>query len=214
MRRRAASVADAIGLDSRRVCGCTQVHGSRIVCIDESPAEDRAVPWRMCGECDALVTNLPGIPLLVRVADCVPIVLYDPVRGVVAAVHAGWKGTLAGIASGAVSEMAARYGCRPGDVLAGIGPSIGACCFEVDEDVADLFRAGFNGAGRCMMMNCRATTIDLPEANRLQLLESGLRPDNIEAAGLCTSCRSDVFFSHRGEQGKTGRFGLFAGLRA
>jgi len=214
VRRRVASVADALGLDFRLVCGCTQVHGCRIVRIDEVPPVDRSAPWRMCGECDALVTNLPGITLLVRVADCVPIVLYDPVCGVVAVVHAGWKGTLAGIASAAAQEMASRYGSRPCDLLSGIGPSIGPCCFEVGDDVAAQFRAGFDRAGRCMMMNCRATTINLPEANRLQLLDSGVPPDSIEVAGMCTSCRSDIFFSHRGEQGKTGRFGLFAGLRA
>lgn len=213
VRRRVASVADALGLDGRLVCGCTQVHGSSIACIDEFPPDDPGVPLRMCGECDALVTNLPGITLLVRVADCVPILLYDPVSRVVAAVHAGWKGTLAGIVSAAVREMMSRYGSRPSDLLAGIGPSIGPCCFEVGEDVAGRFRSGFAGAGRCMMMNCRSITIDLPEANRLQLLGSGVLPGNIEVAGLCTSCRSDIFFSHRGEQGKTGRFGLFAGLR-
>ncbi|MBM4311127.1 MAG: peptidoglycan editing factor PgeF [Deltaproteobacteria bacterium] len=213
VRRRAASVADALGLDGGLVCGCTQVHGSSIACIDEPPPDDPGVPWRMCGECDALVTNLPGITLLVRVADCVPILLYDPVHRVVALVHAGWKGTLAGIAAAAVERMRTRYGCRPFDLLAGVGPSIGPCCCEVGEDVAGRFRSGFEGAGRCMMMNCRAITIDLPEANRLQLLGSGVLPGNIEVAGLCTRCRSDVFFSHRGEQGKTGRFGLFAGLR-
>ncbi len=214
VRRRIASAAGDLGVDPRAVCCALQVHGSTTACIDELPAEDPQAPCRVWGQCDALVTGRPGITLLIRVADCVPLVLYDPVQRVVAAVHAGWKGTLAGIAAAAVERMGERYGCRPADVLAGIGPSIGPCCFEVGDDVAELFRAGFDGAGRCMMMNCRAVTIDLPEANRLQLVGSGVSPGNIEVAGICTCCRSDVFFSHRGEQGKTGRFGLFASLRA
>jgi len=214
VRRRIASVAAALDVDPRAVCCARQVHGSSIACIDELPPDDVSAPFRVCGEYDAIITDRPGISLLVRVADCVPIVLHDPVRRVVATVHAGWRGTLAGIAAAVVDRMCERYGCSTGDLLAGIGPSIGPCCFEVGADVAEQFRAGFDGAGRCMMMNCRAITIDLPEANRLQLLSSGLLPGNIEVAGLCTNCRSDIFFSHRGEQGKTGRFGLFAGLRA
>jgi polyphenol oxidase len=212
VRRRIAAVAAALGVDPRAVCCARQVHGSSIVCLNELPPEDAQAPFRVCGEHDALITDRPGILLLVRIADCVPIVLYDPVRRVVAVVHAGWRGTLAGIAVAAVERLRERYGCSTGDLLAGIGPAIGPCCFEVGEDVAERFRTGFDGAGRCMMMNCRSITIDLPEANRLQLLGSGLLPDCIEVAGLCTSCRSDIFFSHRGEQGKTGRFGLFAGL--
>ena len=213
VRRRIAVAASALGMDPHGVCCALQEHGSRVGCVDELPDEDPAAPCRVFGACDALITDRPGITLLIRVADCVPILAYDPVRRVVAVVHAGWKGTLAGAAAETVATMRVRYGCSVPDVLAGIGPSIGPCCFEVGREVAERFLRTPEGKGS---VHIRAGTavVDLQEVNRRQLLRCGLLPERIEMSGICTACRSDIFFSYRGEQGKTGRFGLFAGLRA
>jgi YfiH family protein len=213
MRRRVAAVAAALSTDPLQVCCVRQVHGSRVCCIDELPAPDSSAPCSMPGDGDALVTAQPGIVLLIRVADCVPVLLYDPVKQVVAAVHAGWKGTLADITGKTVSCMCENYGCRPSDLLAGIGPSIGPCCFTVGEEVTEQFRMAA-GLADCVKSGCDGTRVDLPQTNRVELLRSGLLPHNVEMAGQCTACRLDIFFSHRGEQGKTGRFGLFAGLRS
>ena len=209
---RLAAAARALNVDPELICCTQQVHGSHALCLDESPAAHPEEPCRVCGEFDALITNKPGITLLIRVADCVPILLYDPVRSVVGVAHAGWKGTLANIAGATVERMSAHYGCRPRDLLAGIGPSIGPCCFEVGDDVADRFRK--ISAVRNYIHAGGAVRIDLPGANRASLLRSGVLPHNVEMSRYCTACRLDIFFSHRGEQGNTGRFGLFAGLRA
>ncbi len=213
VRGRLAVIAAELIIDQDRVCCAHQVHGSRVHCIDELPQADPQAPCRSCGECDALITDRPGITLLIRVADCVPIVLYDPVRRVVAVIHAGWKGTVADIASTTVARMGTRYGCRARDILAGIGPSIGPCCFEVNEDVARQFQHAFFGES-CVLTGPGGIKVDLPGANRAALLRSGMLPGNIEMAGYCTACSLDIFFSHRAEQGDTGRFGVFAGLRA
>jgi len=208
-----AAVAAVLGVDPGLMSCARQMHGSRVQCIEDFSVAASAAYCRDCGECDALVTDRPGVTLLIRVADCVPMLLYDPVRRVVAVVHAGWKGTLAGIAGLTITRMRERYGCRPSDLLAGIGPAIGPCCFNVGEDVADKFRAA-PGLTDCVRSGRDGVRVDLPQANRVELLHSGLLPQNVEMSGYCTACRLDIFFSYRGEQGKTGRFGLFAGLFA
>jgi len=213
LRCRLRAVAAALKVDPDHVCCARQVHGRRVQCIDELPAAESGAPCRVCGECDALITNQPGITLLIRVADCVPIILYDPVLRVVAVVHAGWKGTLADIAGATVTRMCTHYGCSARDILAGIGPSIGPCCFNVNEDVAKQFRKAYC-ADTCVLTGLDGIKVDLPGANRVALLRSGLLEHNVEMSGYCTACRLDIFFSHRGEKGDTGRFGLFAGLCA
>lgn len=213
VRARIAAVCAALGMDARAVCCARQVHGDRVVRVEGPGKPDPSAPCTLAGECDAMITNHPGVLLLIRVADCVPLVVFDPVRRAVAAVHAGWKGTLAGIAAAAVAAMRDSFGCEPFDLLAGIGPSIGPCCFEVGPDIAGSF-ADVPAIAGCVRRTARRSTVNLPEANRRQLLDCGVPSSNIELSGLCTGCRLDVFFSHRGEQGETGRFGLFAGLRA
>lgn len=211
VRKRLAAAARALDVDPEGICCVEQVHGSHALCVDTPPLYNDGAPCCVCGEFDALVTNQPGITLLIRVADCVPILLYDPVRRVVAVIHAGWKGTLAGIASATVERMNSHYGCRPRDLLAGIGPSIGPCCFEVGDDVAADFRKT-SAVGNSVVEGRDSVRIDLVEANRAGLLGKGLMRHNIESSGYCTACGLDIFFSYRAEQGDTGRFGLFAGL--
>lgn len=213
LRRNLETIATALDVDPAFVCCARQVHGTGVKCIDAVPELNPAEPCRVCGEYDALITDRPGITLMIRVADCVPIVLFDPVRRVVAVVHAGWKGTLADIVSATVERMCMHYGCRASDLLGGIGPSIGPCCFNVGADVAEQFRSA-PGWSDCVRVDLNGFRIDLPGANRAALLRCGVLPHNVEMSGYCTACRLDIFFSHRGEQGNTGRFGLFAGLRA
>ncbi len=191
-----------------------QVHGARAVCVRQRPLPQKPLALTHTFDgFDALITDQPGLALMIRVADCVPILLFDPATMAVAVVHAGWKGTLAGVVPAAVREMSAQCGSKPAMLIAGIGPSIGPCCYHVQHDTAAHFSAAYADAARFLRPHRQGFALDLQEANRLQLLAAGCREQKIEVCGLCTACNLDLFFSHRGEQGKAGRFGLLAGLR-
>jgi YfiH family protein len=199
-----------------------QVHSSVIHRVDEIPAQP------LLG--DGLLTNRPGIGLAVRVADSLPVLMADPVRRAVGAFHAGWRGTLARIVEKGVGEFRRQFDSEPADLKAAIGPGIHRCCYEVSEDLRDKFGSQFSYAGELfeevfasdpvrrkyplLFMNQRAPghgepprtlRLDLVEANRRQLLEAGVREENIWISDLCTSCRTDLLFSHRKEEGVTGR---------
>jgi hypothetical protein len=146
-----------------------------------------------------MITNVPGIALAVTIADCAPLILYDPTRHALAVVHAGWRGTVAGIAAAAVEAMRAAYGTQPSDLWAGVGPSIGPCCYEVGDEVIDAWLAGG------IVDSQRAVTpgpgerqhFDLWSANHLQLMATGVPSEHIEVAQRCVRCEMGRFFSHR-----------------
>jgi YfiH family protein len=154
-------------------------------------------------EGDALLSSTPGRIVAVKTADCVPILLADPRYRAVAAVHAGWRGTAAGIVGNAIRAMTARWQTQPVDLHAAIGPAIGGCCYEVGADVA----ARFTGV-------CERASIDLAEVNRRQLLDTGLEPANIWTAGLCTYCDSQRCHSFRRDGEAAGRMFSFIGVKA
>ena len=181
----------------------TQVHGTDLLVID-SPNAELAHFLKL--ECDGIVTNQPGIMIAVCVADCVPILLHDPVKGVVAALHAGWQGTVGNIAGKGVEAMVNMFGCAKKDILAAIGPAIAGCCYEVDAPIRDAFKKADaawdlvsteRGEGKWLL--------DLPAANRRLLADAGLAPDQIEAEQLCVCCSQELFFSYRRDGGDTGR---------
>ena len=181
------------------------VHGNRVVAVtgEEAPQPDGV---RLVENCDALITDVPGLALVVTAADCVPVFLYDPVRRVVGAVHAGWRGTVAGIGAKVVQAMAETYGCNPADILGAVGPSIGPCCYEVDDAVAGPVRAYYGARAEGLLQPGRAPgkyQLDLWEANRQDLLGAGVR--QVSVSGACTSCGVDRLFSHRAEAGTAGR---------
>ncbi len=152
-----------------------------------------ASEWQPHCSADALATPNPGIRIAVKTADCVPILLADPVRRVVAAVHAGWRGTADGIAAASVTALIERYGCRPEDLLAALGPSIGPCCFEVGPDVAPRFAGLFPERDDLQ----QRTKIDLREANRRLLLHAGVIEPRIDSDSPCTCCGGPEFHSWR-----------------
>ena len=154
----------------------------------------------MLGQGDALLEKSPGAVVAVKTADCIPILLADERRRAVAAVHAGWRGTVAGIVACAVDAMAREFGTRPEDLHAAIGPGIGKCCYEVGPEVA----AHFGETGRAH--------IDLADANRLQLVARGVPGQRIYVANLCTQCRADEFYSFRRDREIAGRLYSFAGV--
>jgi purine-nucleoside/S-methyl-5'-thioadenosine phosphorylase / adenosine deaminase len=170
-----------------------QVHGARAVRADR--------PCAPVEEADAVVSLRPGVAACVSVADCVPVLLADPGSGAVAAVHAGWRGTLARAAAEGVRALAREAGAPPARLLAAVGPSIGPCCYEVSADLAERFRLELGPVVR----GESAPRLDLWAANRRVLEEAGLHPGRIEILGRCTACERDLFFSHRRDAGQTGR---------
>lgn len=188
------------------VCG-EQVHGQRVTVVrDEHRGRGARVYEDALPATDALVTDRPGIVLSAFAADCVPILLYDPDHKAIAAVHAGWKGTMSRIAEAAVRTMRESFGTDPARLMAAIGPAIDACCYEVDQRVYGPFVAAYSQGEKFFRPNSnRRWQLALPEANRQILLESGLQPARVARVGGCTACDTGTFFSHRAENGKTGR---------
>jgi len=180
-----------------------QVHGDDIFIIkpygDYLPS-DGALNY------DAIVTPRENLAICIKTADCVPVFIVDRSKKIIAAVHAGWKGTALEISTKVVRLLLDKYGSYPRDILAAVGPSIGLCCFEVDEDAADSFR-NQKDHGEFLFAGNKPEKwiVDLAEANRRQLIHCGIPEENIDICGLCTSCRQDLFFSHRGSGGITGR---------
>jgi polyphenol oxidase len=172
-----------------------QVHGDRVV-VARSAGDPRE-------EADAIVSASPGVAACVAVADCVPILLADPRSGAVAAVHAGWRGTIARIAARAVEALGREVGSAPHELVAVVGPGIGPCCFEVDRALAARFRGELGR--RVADERERGSRVDLFLANELVLREAGLAPGRIEVLGRCTSCDAASFFSHRRDAGRSGR---------
>jgi YfiH family protein len=159
---------------------------------------------------DAVISNVPGLTFLLTAADCTPILFWDPVHDVVGAAHAGWRGTAAGIAGNVVAEMTRAFQTDPADVVAGIGPSMGPCCYTVGHEVVETFERF--GTHPVLLQDGDSVRLDLWESNRIQLLAAGVLAGSIETMGLCTGCHVSDFFSHRAEAGRTGRMAGAIGL--
>lgn len=197
-----------------RVVTLKQVHSAVIQTIRE---EDGVFERRLeteegkaVLEGDGAVTNLPGVMLGVQTADCVPVLVADVSKRVVGAFHAGWRGTVARIVERGIEAMRQEYGSRPEDLVAAVGPSIGACCYAVGEEVRSGFEAQFAYAGELFKtVDDGQMHLDLWEANRRQLLDAGVAPEAITVIGECTACAVSAgerkYFSHRAEHGFTGR---------
>lgn len=154
---------------------------------------------------DGLLTDEPNVPLITQYADCVPLFFADPVRRVVGTAHAGWRGTAAQMGAVMVERMCRDYGSRREDILAAVGPSIGPCCFEVDEPVRAAFCDAIAWAGECITDDGGGKShIDLWKINRRTLLEAGVKAEHITVTDLCTRCHPDVFWSHRATGGQRG----------
>lgn len=183
-----------------------QVHGTGVA-IARAPRSSQQE------QADAIITDLPGLTLMMRFADCVPIFLYDPSRRAIGLVHAGWKGTVQKVVSAALHAMKAAFGSRPEDLLAAIGPSIGPDHYEVGQEVvAQVVEAFAEDAPSLLKpLPNGKSLLDLWSANQLLLHAAGVK--QVEVAGLCTACDTRDWYSHRAEKGKTGRFAALFALR-
>jgi len=203
-------LAAAMGVQPSRLVRLKQVHGTRVIVIRAGESLKAAETDAGRPRADIVMTDAPTIAVAVQVADCVPLLLADPVTGAVAAVHAGWRGTAAGAARQAVATMQSHYGTRPADLIAAIGPSIGPCCYQVGADVVEAFRAvGIPDAQIRKWFRPEAEggayRLDVAKASIDQLRAAGLDPANIDTCGLCTACHPLLFHSYRRDGARTGR---------
>jgi YfiH family protein len=189
----------AIGIHDGRVVTMKQVHGADIVEVTDTNLKE-------AGQADSMVTGKPGVFLGVLTADCVPILLVAPKQRLAAAVHAGWRGTLGGIAAKTVRYFADRYDVAPGSLQAALGPSIGACCYEVGDDVVEPLCARWGKSAQvCIERSGVKPHLDLRQLNHAILAGAGLPDEHIFELGGCTSCAADEYFSYRRERKETGR---------
>lgn len=189
----------------------SQCHGTDILVIDE-PNTDFAHFQKL--QCDGIVTNQPGVMICIAVADCLPLLLLDPVNNVAAALHAGWKGTAGNIAAKGVQTLEKIFNSRPEHILAALGPAIRSCCYEVDEPVRKAFSdTGIDWSKFAAESGYGRWRLDLAAVNRDQLISAGITAENIESAPHCVSCQHDWFFSYRRDEGETGRQAGFIVLK-
>lgn len=196
----------SLGLAAERACTVWQVHGADTVIVSAPPRNRK---W--LNRADGMVTTQAGLPLMMRFADCVPLLYYDPVQNVVGIAHAGWRGTLGGMQVGIIETMQTAFGSSPSDIQVGIGPSIGPSDYQVGEEVVAEVEAVFGATdGIIQRADDGSAYLNLWEANRRLLAEGGV--EKIEIAAISTAQQTDLFYSHRAEQGRTGRFGAVIAL--
>lgn len=206
----------AIGVEAGRAACARQVHGASVtqVTATEQGRGARAIVDALPAT-DALITDVPGVPLLMCFADCASLLFVDPVRRAVGLAHAGWRGTVADIAGATVRAMSERFGSRPAELLAGIGPAIGTCCYVVGHDVVAAWQTlGIADDQIVQPLPGQEARwrFDLTRANRRLLERAGLAAERIAEADRCTACHVADFFSHRAERGRAGRFAALIAL--
>jgi YfiH family protein len=194
-------IARAMGID--RQVFARQTHGTRVLIYRDGRPPERVDPEGPPDQGDAMVTDARNRLLVIQVADCQPVMIYDPIVRVVANVHSGWRGSIQNILGRTVSAMSETFGCRPRDLVAGIGPSLGPCCAEFVNYRSEIPSRYWPYKDRFDRFDFWAMSVD-------QLARSGLDRDRIDVSRLCTRCRTDLFFSYRGE-GDTGRFAAVIG---
>lgn len=198
-------LGDALGFSRQDLVLTWQIHSDIVRVVTREDA-GKGCDHRAYPQCDALVTDTPGLALMVFTADCTPILLHDPVTGAVGAIHAGWRGTALGIARKTVETMTEAFGTRPEDIRAAIGPNIGQCCFATDADVPAALEAALGKAAEPYITRRGEKFYpDLKAINGLWLRQAGVR--HIALSESCTACDPDRFWSHRVTEGKRGSQG-------
>ncbi len=206
VRENHARLYEAAGVNSERATSCWLVHSTDAIVVDE-PQRGVHLP-----QADALITDLPDTPLAMRYADCVPLIAYDPVKSAIGLAHAGWRGTVHGMAAKLIEAMQSAYWCRPTDIEVLIGPAISQHNYQVGEEVVAQAANYFGDSAAVIWRDPQDGTayLDLWRANRLDLARQGVR--KVQIVDICTHDNTRDFFSHRAEQGCTGRFGVVVSL--
>lgn len=197
---------NALGRNPASIHDAWLIHGTDVIFADTPRSLDAPTQ-----KADILFTDNPEVSLFMRFADCVPLLFHDPKKNVIGISHAGWMGTVKGVAEVSVQAMQERYGSNPQDIVVGIGPSISADHYEVGEEVAAQFREKYGrDSEQVVQVRDEKIYLDLWAANALQLQKMGV--EHIQISGLCTACHLDDWYSHRAEKGKTGRFGVLLAM--
>ena len=197
---------NALGRNPASIHDAWLIHGTDVIFADAPRSLDAPTQ-----KADILFTDNPEVSLFMRFADCVPLLFHDPKKNVIGISHAGWMGTVKGVAEVSVQAMQERYGSNPQDIVVGIGPSISADHYEVGEEVAAQFREKYGkDSEQVVQVRDEKIYLDLWAANALQLQKMGV--EHIQISGLCTACHLDDWYSHRAEKGKTGRFGVLLAM--
>lgn len=194
----------ALGLRREQVVSPYQVHGTHVRLVSQAHTGTTQPAT------DGLLTTTPGVALLLRFADCVPILLFDTKHRAVAMIHSGWKSTAGNIAAAAVEAFIRHVGSQPGDLWAGVGPAIGPCCYEVGQEMAETISQISPEGTEVLQKRSDKLYLNLPGLVQAQLAKAGVK--QIAMSGACTACHTEEWFSHRAEDGHTGRFGALAML--
>lgn len=197
-------LTQALNIDIESIVLPQQVHDNKVHVVTSKDCGKGLIKGSGLAGYDALVTNEPGVTLVTIHADCVPVFLYDPVKNVIGLAHSGWKGTAKNIASETVDKFTSVYGSKPSDIVAVIGPSIEQCCFEVGDEVKEIFDNNIRWSSKYSTEINEKWHIDLKGIIFEALINKGLLERNIFKSQICTMCNMNLFFSHRGEKGKTG----------
>lgn len=209
-------MADALNVSVDNMVMTRQTHTTNVKVVDASDCGKGITKERDYDDIDGLITNVPGICLVSLYADCVPLIFFDPVKKVVATSHSGWRGTVNRMGEATILEMQKEFGCDPADILAAIGPSICQDCYEVSEDVIDMFRQAFKEEQYDSLFYAKPNNkyqLNLWKANEIILRESGILPEHLSVNNLCTCCNSEHMFSHRASKGKRGNLAAFIALK-
>ncbi len=192
-----------VGSKNSSVIALEQVHSRRILAINKRGGLKKI----KTDGYDGILTDVPGIVLTVRVADCLPIFLVDPSLKITGLIHAGWRGTLMGIAGQAIEKASEMFGSNPGNMVVVLGPSIGRCCYQISPSLAILF------PGDCLTLAQDKIKLDLAKANLKQLLKSGVKRERIFSSDSCTFCHKDLFYSYRRDKDKEKRMTAFIAIK-
>jgi YfiH family protein len=195
-------VFERLGINIEDIVETAQTHTNNIMYVDENH-KGRAMKDPKYTDIDGIYTDKKNLALMSFHADCNAVFFYDPVKKLIGLSHAGWRGTMSNI-TGKMVKALTELGSNPSDIKAAISPSLGRCCFEVDKDVAELFISTDIKYKEFMVTMGEKYHFDLWEINKFNMIKEGMNEKNIEIAGLCTKCRNDLFFSHRGQKGKRG----------
>ncbi|MDQ3045577.1 MAG: peptidoglycan editing factor PgeF, partial [Chloroflexota bacterium] len=207
---------ESIGIDARNIVTVRQEHDRRVLRVGHENAGHEAQPGsRSAGTADALITDELGIVLMTLHADCLPILIVDPDRPAIAAVHAGWRGTVTNVVGATVHALVESYDSRPDRLLAILGPGIGPCCYQVGPEVVAAWRNSVvSDPEQALLENDQETIFNLWTANVMLLRHAGLQTDRLESTATCTRCDSANWFSHRSQGPNTGRSAALISLRA
>ena len=209
-------ISSAMGFEMENIVTSDQTHTANVRRVTEEDRGNGITKPRPYKDVDGMITNVPGIVLATFYADCVPLYFVDPVQKAIGLSHSGWRGTVSKIGKITVEKMSEEYGTRPEELYAAVGPSICQKCYEVSEDVAEEFRRAFDPKYWNTLFYKKENgkyQLNLWEANRIVLLESGIPEDHISMPNLCTCCNPEFLFSHRASKGKRGNLGAFLGIR-